>query len=249
MEKELDKIAIIDLGSNSTRLVLVDILKGGYFQVVDDIKETVRLAQDMEIDGSLQNARIAQTIKTLKMFRRLCDANNVSHIYAYATAAVRKAKNQRSFLDEVHASTGIELKVLNSDEEAQLVYQGVINSMDIPRGIIMDIGGGSTQLIYYNRKNILNTVTLPFGSVVLTDMVKQEGLTPVEKSDMIEKYVTEELEKLEWLKDILPDTKLIGVGGSFRNIGKISRMLKKYPLSMAHKIGRASCRERVSHQV
>lgn len=235
MEKELDKIAIIDLGSNSTRLVLVDILKGGYFQVVDDIKETVRLAQDMEIDGSLQNARIAQTIKTLKMFRRLCDANNVSHIYAYATAAVRKAKNQRSFLDEVHASTGIELKVLNSDEEAQLVYQGVINSMDIPpRGIIMDIGGGSTQLIYYNRKNILNTVTLPFGSVVLTDMVKQEGLTPVEKSDMIEKYVTEELEKLEWLKDILPDTKLIGVGGSFRNIGKISRMLKKYPLSMAH---------------
>ena len=63
-----------------------------------------------------------------------------------------------------------------------------------------DIGGGSTQLIYYNRKNILNTVTLPFGSVVLTDMVKQEGLTPVEKSDMIEKYVTEELEKLEWLR-------------------------------------------------
>ena len=152
MEKDMDKIAIIDLGSNSTRLVLVDILKGGYFQVVDDIKETVRLAQDMEIDGFLQSSRIAQTIKTLKMFRRLCDANNVSHIYAYATAAVRRAKNQRSFLDEVHACTGIELKVLNSDEEAQLVYQGVINSMDIPRGIIMDIGGGSTQLIYYNRK-------------------------------------------------------------------------------------------------
>lgn len=234
MEKDMDKIAIIDLGSNSTRLVLVDILKGGYFQVVDDIKETVRLAQDMEIDGFLQSSRIAQTIKTLKMFRRLCDANNVSHIYAYATAAVRRAKNQRSFLDEVHACTGIELKVLNSDEEAQLVYQGVINSMDIPRGIIMDIGGGSTQLIYYNRKSILNTVTLPFGSVVLTDMVKQEGLSPLEKAQMIEKYVTDELNKLDWLKDILPDTKLIGVGGSFRNIGKISRMLKKYPLSMAH---------------
>lgn len=98
----------------------------------------------------------------------------------------------------------------------------------------MDIGGGSTQLIYYNRKSILNTVTLPFGSVVLTDMVKQEGLSPLEKAQMIEKYVTDELNKLDWLKDILPDTKLIGVGGSFRNIGKISRMLKKYPLSMAH---------------
>ncbi len=234
MEKDMDKIAIIDLGSNSARLVLVDILKGGYFQVVDDIKETVRLAQDMEVDRCLQPARIDQTKKTLIMFRRLCDANNVSHIYAYATAAVRKAKNQRSFLDEIHAYTGIDLKVLTNEEEAQLVYQGVINSMDIPRGLIMDIGGGSTQLIYYNRKSILNTVTLPFGSVVLTDMVKQEGLSPQEKSQMIEKYVREKLEKLDWLKDIMPDTKLIGVGGSFRNIGKISRMLKKYPLSMAH---------------
>lgn len=234
MEKDMDKIAIIDLGSNSTRLVLVDILKGGYFQVVDDIKETVRLAQDMEVDRCLQPARIEQTKKTLIMFRRLCDANNVSHIYAYATAAVRKAKNQRSFLDEIHAYTGIDLKVLTNEEEAQLVYQGVINSMDIPRGLIMDIGGGSTQLIYYNRKSILNTVTLPFGSVVLTDMVKQEGLSPQEKSQMIEKYVRDELDKLDWLKEIMPDTKLIGVGGSFRNIGKISRMLKKYPLSMAH---------------
>lgn len=234
MEKDMDKIAIIDLGSNSMRLVLVDIRKGGYFQVVDDIKETVRLAQDMDFDRCLQPARIDQTKKTLIMFRRLCDANNVSNIYAYATAAVRKAKNQRSFLDEIRAYTGIDLKVLTNEEEAQLVYQGVINSMDIPRGIIMDIGGGSTQLIYYNRKTILNVTTLPFGSVVLTDMVKQEGLTPQEKTDLIEKYVAEELDKIEWLKDLLPDTKLIGVGGSFRNIGKISRMLKKYPLSMAH---------------
>lgn len=65
-------------------------------------------------------------------------------------------------------------------------------------------------------------------------MVKQDGLSPADKSQMIEKYVSAELEKLDWLKDVLPDTKLIGVGGSFRNIGKISRMLKKYPLSMAH---------------
>ena len=95
----MEKIAIIDLGSNSLRLVLVDILEGGYFTVFDELKETVRLAQDMELDGFLQPARVAQTIKTLKMFRRLCDANKVEHNYAYATAAVRKAKNQRGFLD------------------------------------------------------------------------------------------------------------------------------------------------------
>ncbi len=231
----MEKIAIIDLGSNSLRLVLVDIIDGGYFAVVDELKETVRLAQDMEIDGFLQPTRVAQTIKTLKMFRRLCDANKVDNIYAYATAAVRKAKNQRGFLEEVAAVTGIKLKVLDSDEEAQLIYQGVINSMDIPKGLIVDIGGGSTNLIYYNRKNLLAHTTLPFGAVVLTDMYKDdESLTPTLRTEKIEEYVQKELSQVEWLKDIAPDTKLIGVGGSFRNVGKISRMLKKYPLSMAH---------------
>lgn len=229
----MEKIAIIDLGSNSLRLVLVDILDGGYFTVVDELKETVRLAQDMEIDGFLQPTRVAQTIKTLKMFRRLCDANKVERIYAYATAAVRKAKNQRGFLEEVLAVTGIKLCVLDSDEEAQLVYQGVINSMDIPKGLIVDIGGGSTQLIYYNRKSLLAHATLPFGTVVLTDMFKDKG-APLERSKMVEEFVTDQLKSVDWLAELAPDTKLIGVGGSFRNIGKISRMLKKYPLDMAH---------------
>ncbi|MEG1663560.1 MAG: hypothetical protein RR338_06190, partial [Clostridia bacterium] len=226
----MEKIAIIDLGSNSLRLVLVDILDGGYFSVVDELKETVRLAQDMELDGFLQPVRVAKTIKTLKMFRRLCDANNVEHIYAYATAAVRRAKNQRGFLDEVQAVTGIKLKVLTPDEEAQLVYQGVINSMDIPRGLIVDIGGGSTQLIYYNRKTLLEHTTIPIGTVILTEMFNEEGVTPLERSTRIEEYVKTQLDQVPWLKELAPDIKFIGVGGSFRNLGKISRMLKKYPM-------------------
>ena len=229
----MEKIAIIDLGSNSARLALVEILEAGYFQVIDQLKETLRLAQDMEKDGFLQPSRIAQTIRTLKMFSRLCEANNVDRIYAFATAAVRNAKNQRGFLDEVASSTGIQLKVLSEDEEAQLVYQGVINSMDIPRSLIVDIGGGSTQLVYYNRKNLINHITLPFGAIVLTEMFKEEP-TPLDRSKKIEAYVKNELSKVEWLKEISPDTQLVGVGGSFRNIGKISRMLKKYPLSMTH---------------
>jgi exopolyphosphatase / guanosine-5'-triphosphate,3'-diphosphate pyrophosphatase len=230
----MEKIAIIDVGSNSARLVIVDILESGYFQVRDQLKETLRLAQDMENDGFIQPVRIAQTVKTLKMFSKLCEANKIDRIYAYATEAVRKAKNQRGFLDEIESSTGIKLKVLNEEEEAKLVYQGVINSLDIPRGLIVDIGGGSTNFIYYNRKNLLYYATLPLGAVVITDMFKDDGSSPLEKSEKMEKYVMEQLKTLPWLPEIAPDTKLIGVGGSFRNVGKISRMLKKYPLSMAH---------------
>lgn len=230
----MEKIAIIDLGSNTARLVLVDILEGGYFFVFDELKENVRLGQDMEIDGFLRPARIEQTKKTLQMFRRFCDSNGVEKIFAFATAAVRRAKNQKSFLEEVAVTCGIKLRVLSATEEGQYIYTGVINSIDVPKGLIVDMGGGSTKLVYYNRKTILEQATLPFGAVTLTDLFKDQDILPEERAVKIEETVNAELEKLEWLKDLDPDTQFIGVGGSFRNLGKISRRIKKYPLNVAH---------------
>ena len=230
----MEKIAIIDLGSNTARLVLVSILEGGYFIVFDELKENVRLGQDMEIDGFLRPARIEQTKKTLQMFRRFCDSNGVEKIFAFATAAVRRAKNQKSFLEEVAVTCGIKLRVLTAAEEGQYIYTGVINSMDVPKGLIVDMGGGSTKLVYYNRKTILEQATLPFGAVTLSDMFKGQDLLPEERALKIEETVRAELDKIEWLKDVDPDTQFIGVGGSFRNLGKISRRIKKYPLNVAH---------------
>ena len=141
---DMEKIGIIDLGSNSARLVIVNLFADGFFMVVDELKESVRLGQDMERDGFLKPQRVAETIKTLKMFKKLCDASEVSRIIAVATAAVRRAKNQRSFLDEIQATCGIRISVLSSEEEALLVYRGVINTMDVPKGVILEIGGGSS---------------------------------------------------------------------------------------------------------
>ena len=230
----MEKIAIIDLGSNSARLVIVDILDGGYFTVHDEIKEAVRLGQDMETDGFLKPARVAQTIQTLKMFRRVADSYKVEKILAYATSAVRQAKNQKSFIDEVAVSCGIKLKVLSQEEEAMLVYQGVINSMDIPKGLIIEIGGGSTKLIHYNRRTLINQETIPYGAVNLTDLFKNEAWSPEEKAEEIEKFMLEKIQEIPWLNSVEPEVQLIGVGGSLRNLGKISRMMRKYPLDMAH---------------
>ena len=132
MSEKVEKIAIIDLGSNTARLVLVNVYEGGFFVVFDELKETVRLGQDMDIDGFLRPSRIEQTKKTLLMFRRFCDSNGIEKILAYATAAVRRAKNQKSFLEEVSVTCGIKLKVLTSEEEGLYTYTGVINSMGQP---------------------------------------------------------------------------------------------------------------------
>jgi exopolyphosphatase/guanosine-5'-triphosphate,3'-diphosphate pyrophosphatase len=229
----MEKIAIIDLGSNTARLVIANIMDGGYFMVVDELKEPVRLAQDMEIDGYLRPLRMAQTIKTLRTFRTLYESHKVDKVFAYATAAVRRAKNQKTFIDDVQTACGIKLTVISQEEEAAFVYQGVINSMEVPKGLIVDIGGGSVKMIYYNRRVMIAQDTLPFGAVTLTE--KFANYThPEERALAIEKYVGEHLAKLPWLADLDPETQLIGVGGSIRNLGKISRKIKKYPLDMAH---------------
>ena len=188
---KVERIAIIDLGSNTARLLLVDVMENGHFYIVDQLKETPRLGEGMERDGFLKPARMHETINTLKMFRKLCDVNNIERIIAVATAAVRRAKNQRSFLDEVSATCGIKLKVLSAEEEAMLVYRGVINSMDIPKGLILEIGGGSTKIVYYNRRNLLNYATLPFGAITLTELFANDGLSPEEQTAKIEEFFTE----------------------------------------------------------
>ena len=137
----MERVALIDLGSNTARLVIYDILDGGYFVVFEDRHEAVRLGET-EIDGSLKQTRIMQAIATLKTFKEMCAIKKVDKILAVATAAVRSAANQKTFLSDVYNATGIRVTVVSEEEEANYVYQGVINSMEIPRGLIMEIGGG-----------------------------------------------------------------------------------------------------------
>lgn len=230
----VERLGIIDLGSNTARLLIVEVSENGYFQIIDQLKEAPRLGEGMESEGFLKPQRIQATIKVLKMFRRLCDVHGIDKIIAVATAAVRRAKNQRSFLDEIAATCGIKFRVLSAEEEAIYVYRGVINTMDVPKGIILEIGGGSTKIIYYNRRNLLNYETLPFGAITLTELFAAENLSPEKQAEKTEAFFTEQLEKIEWLKNVDPETQLIGVGGSFRNLCRMTKIMKKYPLRTIH---------------
>jgi len=229
----MERVALIDMGSNTIRLVIYEVDEGGYYTLIDEMRESVRLGET-EKDGSLKQARVLQALNTLKTFRKVCTVEKVEKIIAVATAAVRHARNQKAFLSEVYNVTGIKIKVLSETEEATYVYQGVINSMDIPKGLIMEIGGGSTKFVYYNRRNILQVAILPFGALTLMDRFNDGERTPEEVTRKIEEFFTEYLESLPWLKEIDPETQLIGVGGSFRNLARIVRRVNNYPLDMVH---------------
>jgi len=233
----VEKIAVIDLGTSSVRLVIANVLvespEISHHIVFDELKETLSLVQDLDRDGFLKPPRIAHAVKTLQMFKRLCDAHKVETIHAFTTSSVRKAKNLKSFLEEISSVCGIKFRVLNEEDEAQFIYQGVSNSLDIPKGIIIDLGASTCQFINYNKRAIINRANLPFGAATLSQIF--EDIEDDEtKSEMITAYVLDQLSTVDWLETLEPDLPIIGVGGAFRNIAKLSRKLDRYPLAMNH---------------
>lgn len=230
---QMRKLAIIDVGSNTTRMIVVNIYDNGNYRTVTEIKESVRLISDMTQDNIVRPRRIAQLAKTLQMFKRVCAANGITEIIPVLTAAVRRAANQRSLMDEVMDQTGIQLTLLTGEQESMYVYQGVINTMDIDAGVIMDIGGGTVELIHFEKRSMKNSVCLPFGTVTLTEQFGLHDRVAPEQFEALDEFIVSQLQELPWLSGIsgLP---IIGVGGSFRNVGKIIRKQRKYSLDLAH---------------
>lgn len=229
----MKKIAIIDVGTNSTRLVLLSINDNGGYKVIDEIKESVRLGQDMGEECMIKPRRIAQLIMALQMFRRLCDNNGVDEIIAIATSAVRRARNQRSFLDQVYAETGIELKVLTGEQVGHYVYVGVSNTVDVDNAVIVEIGGGSMEIMHMQKRALKNIVSIPYGSVNLTEKFQLQDKISDEQAKEIEDFIYKQLDAVPWLKN-LKGLPLVGVGGAFRNIGKIMMKKSKYSIDVLH---------------
>ena len=146
-------LAILDLGSNSVRLKITKIQDNGSFETVQYEKRYVRLASNMGPEKMLKSTPVKRTIDALKEFRAICDRyrNKNLTIIAVATAAVRQAQNQLQFLEKVQRETGFEIHVISGEREAYLDYVGVNQTLPIDKGIIVDTGGASMELISVNN--------------------------------------------------------------------------------------------------
>ena len=196
----MKKIGIIDIGSNSIRLVIVQINKDNSFRVIDEIKESVRLGKDMTTDGGLNPSRIDNAIYTLAFFKRLCIIQNITEILAVATEAVRKASNQIEFLNRVKSELSIDIRVLTGIEEAYYDYFGAINSMDFSDALIMDIGGSSSELIFVENRKLKSSISLPFGAINLTEKFSLQKAMNIKSETAIKEFLTSLYKDIPWLK-------------------------------------------------
>lgn len=226
------KVGIIDIGSNSVRLLLAEIGKEKSFRVINELKEYVRLGDGLDDDDLLSEEKIDLAIKTLSTYKNICDSFQVSEIISVATEAVRRAKNRSDFLNRTKA-IGLNIEVLSGTEEAYYDYFSTINSVDVDNALIMDIGGASTELILVKDRKLINSISFPFGAITLTQRFKINDVLQEEQEKELIDFIKKNLNSLEWLKEA-NGFHLIGIGGSIRTIGKIQKKAVDYPLNLIH---------------
>ena len=167
-EKEF-LVAAIDIGTNSTHLLIAEInldLKSFSIKFTD--KSTTRLGERDE-EGNLTEESIYRVLVTLRRFKEYCESNGVNQIVTAATSAVREAPNGQDFLKRVLNETGIKIELISGSEEARLIYLGVLSGMAFQNEsyVIIDIGGGSTELILADNKDAIALTSSRVGAVKL----------------------------------------------------------------------------------
>lgn len=227
-----ERIAIIDLGSNSARLIVMHIYHNGAYNLVYNQKESVRLSEGMEEDNHLQNPAIDRAIHTLKTFSHLCQLHKVDKIIAVATAAVRNALNGTEFIKLVQTTTGIPLETISGEREAMIGSVAVTNTIDIADALLFDLGGGSTELTLIRDHKVAELISIPFGAITLSEHFQTQDKVTDEILANLNDFIQGKLTAIPWLANLnLP---LVGIGGTARNIAKMDQKRKNYPFPKIH---------------
>ncbi|MCI6222047.1 MAG: Ppx/GppA family phosphatase [Selenomonadales bacterium] len=228
----MQRIAIIDIGSNSARLVISQIYSNGAYNMVFNQKETLRLSQRLTKDGRLDAKAFELTLSTMQAFAFMCRQNKADKIIAVATAAIRNASNGQELTKLVAEKTGINLHILPGTAEAFLSFLGTVNTLSVKDGILFDLGGGSTELVLFRDRQIVESVSIPMGAVNTTAMFNIRGILSNSVFSDVNYLLASKISKYAWLQDTkLP---LIGVGGTARTVARIIQKERHYPTSKIH---------------
>lgn len=232
-DEPIKTLGIIDLGSNSVRLIVVDVAGKGSYRYITEEKAVLRLAAGLERDGAISRAGLERTLSVLDDFMRIARSHGASVYQAVATAAVRQARNGAEFVQAVSARTGVGFRVISEVEEAELAFTGAINTLSETDGFLIDVGGGSTELVRFADRRITHSASLPFGAVNLTERFLPGGSGSAAEFAALSAFLTERLLTVPWLHTS-PGLPLVGVGGTIRNLARMDRKARRHPLEILH---------------
>ncbi len=216
------QVAVVDLGSNSWRLVVFAYGAAGsvsWWKLTDELYETVRIGAGLGASGRLGEAAMKRGMETLGVFARFCRANRIApdDVHVVATSAIRDAANGAHFLADAQQATGLAIETLSAHDEARFGYVAAVNTTTLTDGVVLDLGGGSLQLIHVAGRRAREMVSFGLGAVRVTEQWLTGG-GPAKKKELarVREYATQTLSEVDWLGS--SGRRLVGLGGAVRNL-------------------------------
>ena len=216
--KAEQRVAVIDLGSNSFRMVVFAPTERSWERAAET-SSAVRIGEGMAASGRLGEAAMTRALATLATFTALCERQGLDQhsIDAVATSAIREADNGGEFLERVRLSTGLDVRVLSREQEARYGYLAAVNSTALTDGCVLDLGGGSLQLVRVAGRLARESGSWRLGAVRMTERFLSDP-GPVKRGQLkaLQAHVARKLERAPWLASTGPH--LVGLGGTVRNL-------------------------------
>ncbi len=241
----MPRLAAIDIGTNSVRLIIAEANGDGSYRILDDEKESTRLGKNLASSGRLDPAAVEQTVSALRRKLQIAEGYQVSKLKAIATCAVREASDGDDFCERVRSELGLEIEVIGARQEADYAFAGVARGFKLEgkNVAVVDIGGGSTEIILASGHIIEEVYTTPLGAVRLTERYggaqAQDGATFKKLVRRIGRRVRQEIGKPLFAPHVL-----IGSGGTFTTLAAMimaTKGMTDLPVQ-AYEVSRADLR-------
>ncbi|MBA2298065.1 MAG: Ppx/GppA family phosphatase [Actinobacteria bacterium] len=221
-------MAIIDMGSNSFRLVVFQYEPGSWWSLADEIREATRVSAGMGEEAVLKPEPMDRAFHTAAVFASFLRASGVEDVDAVATSAIRDAANRDQLLEEIRERTGLEVRVLSGAEEARYGYLAIANSLTLSDGFGIDIGGGSVQLMRIANRRLEEAVSVPLGAVRVSEAFLEGEETTAKQIKALRKHVAKALAEFGWW-DGGEEPRLAGIGGTIRNLATAAQKRLELP--------------------
>lgn len=219
-------VAIIDIGSNSVRLVAYDGLTRAPTPMYNE-KVLCGLGRNVFTTGRLNDEAVARALAALSRFRILCQTMRVAQVLVIATAAPRDAQNGPDFLRAAEEACGQQIQLLSGRREAELSALGVVSGFHAPDGVVGDMGGGSLELVDVRGSVVGQGVTMPLGGLALQDL---SGGSIKKAGKLVREHMRKAVPQLETLRG----RTFYAVGGTWRAIARLHQASRGYPVHVMH---------------
>lgn len=222
------RIGIVDIGSNTVRLVIYSINENKEYTKILDYKKMLQLLNFIK-NKSLNSGGRRALYSTMKEYKDLSEVMSVDKFFCFATASIRYLKNKDQILSEIEKLTGIKVEILSGEQEATMGFYATSKVIELEDdGISIDVGGGSSEVVYYKDKKISKVYSLPIGSLSLY-LKHVKNIYPTEEEIVnIKMDILDNLKVIKWIYGVSVK-QLVGIGGSARAATRVVSELYDIP--------------------